>query len=333
MRRNYFLVFLMLFLVSCGGTEATPVSAPKQAITLALSYIPDIQFAPYYVAQAKGYFANEGLEVTFRYGTINDLMTTVGQGSLQFALASGDEVLQARAGGIPVTYLATQYQKYPTALVSLKDKNIVRPADLKGKTIGIPGQFGATYVGLKAILAAGNLTEGDVKIQTIGFQQREAIIEGKVDAAMVYSMNEPIQLQKAGLMINTIEVSSFVNLASIGIITSESLIKSNPVLVEKMVRAVTSGLRDTIADPKSAFESSVKVVPELKSADAVLQQTLLDETVKFMVSDLVKGQPIGYSKPEVWQESQKFLLSNNLLIKQVDASSAYTNNLDRKSVV
>src|SRR5947209_5481720 len=113
-------LFALSVLSACGDATATssaanPTTPPRKAVTLALSYIPDVQFAPYYVAQDKGYYAAEGLDVAFKYGSVNDLLSVVSQGVIPFAIASGDEVLQARAQGIPVTYVLTQYQRYPVA--------------------------------------------------------------------------------------------------------------------------------------------------------------------------------------------------------------------------
>jgi NitT/TauT family transport system substrate-binding protein len=307
------------------AAAATPASGNRQAVTLALSYIPDVQFAPYYVAQDKGYFSQEGLEVTFQHGTIDNMMALVGQGKIGFALASGDEVIQARAGGIPVKTVATQYQKYPVALASLKGKGITTPASLKGKTIGIPGQFGSTYIGFKALLAAGKLTEEDVKVVTIGFTQREALSQSKVDGAMVYSMNEPVQLARAGVALDILEVSGINNLASVGLITSENTISTNPQVVQKMTRAVQRGIRDTLANPDAAFDSTVKVAPDAMGTNPDLQRQVLKETLKFMVSDSVKGQPYGYTDPKLWQSSQQFLLETKLIRTQVDPATAFTN--------
>lgn len=317
-------LFLVPVLVACGATT-TPVPKAKQAVTLSLSYIPDVQFAPYYVAQDKGYFAAEGLEVTMQYGSINDLMSLVAQGKIPFALVSGDELIQARANGIPVQMIATQYQKYPVALAALKSKNINSLADIKGKTIGIPGAFGSTYIGLKALLASAKLTESDINLQTIGFTQREALAQGKVDAAMVYSMNEPVALKADGVDINLFEVSANSNLASIGLMAGESLISSNPDLVQRMVRAVQHGIKDTIANPDAAFESTIKVAPDAKSTNPEQRKQVLRETAKYMVNETVKGQPFGFNDAKIWEKTEQFLFDNKLTRTRTDASKGFLN--------
>lgn len=322
------LSFLTLsILTACGDNTAAPATnaATKQAVKLTLSYVPNVQFAPFYVALDKGYFAAEGLDVSFDYSTVNDVLALVGQGKIQFAAAGGDEVLQARAAGVPVTYITTVYQKYPIALAALKDKNIKSVTDLKGKSIGIPGPYGSNYIGLKVLLNAAKLTEQDVTEQSIGFTQREALAAGKVDAAMVFSMNEPVQLEKAGVAVDKIEVSSIYNLASVGLATSESVIAQNPELVQKIVRAMQHGLKDTIANPDAAFDSTIKVAPDAKGDNPDLQRAVLKETVKYLSNDSVKGQPIGYSDPKLWENTAQFLFDNKLTRVKVEAGPSFTN--------
>ena len=317
----------LMTLAACGDPTATTSGGTptKKSVTLALSYIPNVQFAPYYVAQDKGYFAAEGLDVTFKYGQVNDLLTVVSQGTIPFAIASGDEVLQARAQGIPITYILTQYQKYPVAVASLKGKGMTSAAALKGKTIGVPGHYGSTYIGLRAILAAAGLTESDVTVQDIGYTQAASLTQGKVDAVSVYSMNEPVQLQSAGTSLDLLQVADAANLASVGVVTGDKLIKEDRDLVQRMARAIARGIKDTLADPDAAFASSIKIAPDAKGDNSDLQKAVLRETVAYMNSTAVKGQAIGYSIPAQWDASQSFLLAQKLIATKLDPTTVYTN--------
>jgi len=110
---------VLLFVASCATTPAptaTPVpTRGLEPITLALGYIPSVQFAPFYVAIEKGYFREEGLDVKLRYGFESDLMKLVAAGEIPFVVASGEEVILARAQGLPVTYVMRWYNKFPAS--------------------------------------------------------------------------------------------------------------------------------------------------------------------------------------------------------------------------
>ena len=130
------------------------------------------------------------------------------------------------------------------------------PQDLKGKKIGLPGLYGASYIGLRALLNAAGLQEKDVTLDSIGYNQVPALIAGQDQAIVVYANNEPIQLRAQGINLEEIRVADYVELASNGLITNEKTIAENPALVQGMVKAITQGVRDTIANPGEAFEIS-----------------------------------------------------------------------------
>src|SRR5512143_1440760 len=166
-----FTIIVLMVLAACGKKPAGGLTQ----VRLPVGYIPNVQFAPLYVAVEKGYFAKAGIEITFDYSMETDITALVGADQLQFGVVSGEQVLLARTKGLPVVYVAAWYQQYPVSVVAKSDLRLHSPADLRGKTIGLPGTYGANYIGLRALLQAGGLSESDVKLDSIGYTQVEAL--------------------------------------------------------------------------------------------------------------------------------------------------------------
>src|SRR5205809_1739380 len=152
MLRRMAIILLTALLAACGTSApaSSPTSAPAatarqplREITVAMPYIPNVQFAHFYLADKKGYYAAEGLKIKFDYNFETDVVQRIAQGTVQFGMAGGDSILLARAQGLPVVTVATNSQRFPTVFFSKADANIKMPADLKGKSVGIPGHFGA----------------------------------------------------------------------------------------------------------------------------------------------------------------------------------------------
>src|SRR6059058_5508498 len=155
-------LLLALIVAACGSSNTDTGGTSLKKVSIGLGYIPDIQFAPFYVAQSKGYYKNAGLDVTFHHGIVNDLIGSMVLGHDTFVFASGDEGLVARSKGLKVVDVSTIFQKYPVSLIVPANSSIHTLADLKGHSIGEPGPFGSTYVGLLALLYQAHLTPGDV---------------------------------------------------------------------------------------------------------------------------------------------------------------------------
>lgn len=338
LRRMVGLVLAMSMLAACGpngGTATNPVGAQPAAggatltkITLAMPYIPNVQFAHFYTAVAKGYYKAEGLDVSFDYKYETDSIKRVAQGTAQFGLAGGDSVLLARAQGLPVVTVATNSQRFATVFFSKATQNITKPDDLKGKSVGIPFRGGAAYIGLQALLYATKIAERDLNIQEIGFAQVAALSQDKVQVASGYGNNEPVQLEAQGVKVNLIRVSDFYPLASDGMITSEQLIAEKPELVRSFVRATLKAMQDVIANPDAAFSTTLDFVPELKTTDAAtqkLQRQVLQATLPYWQSDLTAKNGLGYTDSASWQATHTFLRASGLLKADVDLTKAFTN--------
>ncbi len=181
MFRKFILIMLGMAIVlsACSNVKPANETGNLTHIRLPMGYIPNIQFAPFYVAIQKGYFREAGIEIEFDYKFETDGVALVGSGELPFAIVSGEQVLLARSKGLPVEYVAAWYQQYPVSVVAKSDLGILIPQDLKGKKIGLPGLFGATYVGLRALLFKAHMSESDVTLDSIGFNQVDLMAAGQ----------------------------------------------------------------------------------------------------------------------------------------------------------
>jgi NitT/TauT family transport system substrate-binding protein len=300
------------------GPSPTPSPAPAK-ITLAMGFIPNVQFAPFYVALDQGYFSDENLEIEFDYGMETDLLNLVGTGALQFAVASGDQVILARGQGLPVVYVMTYFQRFPVAVAAL-DLPLEKPSDLIGHTVGIPAP-GASYNGWLALLYATGIAQDEIPIEFIGYTQVASLTEGRIDAAVVYAANEPVQLRHEGYDPYLIYVADYINLVSNGLITNEQTIADNPELVGRLVRSVLRGIRYTIDHPDEAFDICLQYVPEAGGENRDIQMAVLEESIKFWQSDR-----LGYSDPAAWQMSQEFMLEVGLAERETDSSEMFTND-------
>jgi NitT/TauT family transport system substrate-binding protein len=318
------LILLMLgvalTLSACTSSSPTKEAGALTKVSLPMGYVPNIQFAPLYVAVEKGYFRDAGIDLEFDYKYETDGVALVGSGELPFSLVSGEQVLLARAQGLPVRYVAAWYQQYPVSVVANSDQGILIPQDLKGKKIGLPGLFGANYVGLLAMLYEAKMSEKDVSLDAIGFNQVDLLASGQQKIIVGYTANEPIQLRARGIPVTEIRVSDYVQLASNGILASEKVIQEDPELVRAFVGAFLKGLADTIADPQEAYQLSASHIPNSADLDKDVQMQILETSIREWKAD----RP-GYSDPQAWENMQNVLLEMGLITEKTDLSKAYTN--------
>jgi NitT/TauT family transport system substrate-binding protein len=317
-------VLALLSLVGCG--RATPdmpeADAPMRSVTLSMGFIPNVQFTPLYVAVERGYFAEEGIEVVFDYGMENDLLKLVGTDERQFVIGSGDQVILARSQGLPVVYVVNWYRRFPVAVAALEPLDASHA--LIGKDVGIPGLYGASYIGWLALLDATGIEPASVNLVSIGYTQVESMVTDQVDATVVYAMNEPVQLRQQGYEVSMLEVADHIDFVSNGLITNEKTIREEPELVRAVARAMLRGLQDTIDDPDAAFAICRTYVPEIDDDSAPLQRAVLEEALKFWSPD--ESSELGLSDPAAWEASAAFMRKAGMVEGEVDAESLYTND-------
>lgn len=337
------LAMLLLLLAACGQQPVTPAAPTAAApttsgagelrqVTLAMSYIPNVQFAPYYMAAAKGYYADAGLEVNFDYNFENDVVQRVAswpQGGVAFATASGTSTLLARQQGLPVRTVMTLYQEFPVVFFAKSSTGLQSAADLVGKTVGIPGNFGESLYGLLAVRYVSQFDESAFTVQEIGFTQAQAVLEDKVPVAIGYAMNEPVILRQQGVAVDVLRVADVYNLAANGIIASERLIADDPELVRSFVTASLKGLQATLDNPDEAFELSLGFIPEANLGDVELQRQVLLESLPYWASERTAAEGLGYTDSALWTATEQFMRDAGLLASPVKVEAAFTNEFIR----
>ena len=316
----WFLLLAVIFGGGCGGPEE---AAEVRRIRLPMGFIADPQYAPFYVAVDKGYYAEEGLEIEFDYSFETDGIALVGANELPFAIVSGEQVILARGQGLPVVYVLEWFQRYPIAVISRAEAGLERPEDLAGRNVGLPGFFGASYVGFIGLLQANNLTQADVEANEIGFNQIESLRSGQSEAVVGYVNNEPVQLAAMGEEINVIDVADYTDMVANGVITNETTLAENPGVVEGFVRATLRGLADTLDNPEEAYEISKKYVEGLDDGRMnVLAASL----------PLWQAETLGVTDAAAWEQTQAVLLEIGFLDEPVEnLEAAFTNEFVLKA--
>jgi len=243
-----------------------------------LTFIPNIQFSPFYIGIDGGHFEEAGFNVTLEHLQEPDVLDLVAVGQANFGIVSGEQVILARAQGRDVVYVFEWFQQYPVGLVYSSALDLSELSLMSGLKVGIPGRFGASYSGLTTLLRSAGLTEDDIEVAEIGFNAPEVFCLGAIDAAVVYVNNEPLQIREraragecgAVADVDVITVASQVDLVSNGLIVSREMLTDEPSMVERMARALGAALQEAIDNPAGAYLASLNHVDALpQSVDFV----------------------------------------------------------------
>lgn len=292
------LVRLMIVAAIWLGLAVTAQDEPVDERIL-LTFIPNVQFAPFYVGVEDGYFADAGFNVSLAHLQEPEVLDLVAVGQANFGIVSGEQVILARSRGRDVVYVFEWFQKYPVGLVYSSALDLSDLANLQDMAIGIPGRFGASYSGLTTLLGSAGLSEADIDLREIGFNAPEVFCLGVIDAAIVYVNNEPLQINNLAADgdcgsvrdVDVITVASLVDLVSNGLIVSRAYLEENPDAVARMVGGLAGALRSVIDNPAGAYLASLAHVDSLPADETLLKalESAADEQIDFLASDPDRG--------------------------------------------
>ena len=293
------------------ASRAASASVAGGALTIGLTYTPNIQFSPFYMAKKDGtYAANVTLH---HHGAQDGLFDALQSGQEQLVVAGADEAVVATSNGSDLVVVGGYYQSYPACLIVPESSSIKAPADLKGKTVGTPGRKGETWYALQLAMSTASLTESDLTIQDIGYTQQAALVGGKVDAVVGFSNNDAIQIRQAGTPVRTIQVADRIPLVGVSLVTTRSLLDSRRQDLETAVKASIKGMTAFVKDPDAAVEATKEHMDDLKVDQTQAKRA---REVAVATGKLVSGDgshPIGSVRLDDVAAMIEFLTSHKLL--------------------
>lgn len=308
---------------SAGTTQAAGAEKAKQKAVFVTDFGFNGRHSYYYVALEKGYYADEGIDLTIeRGGGSADAIKQVAAGRAQLGFADAATLVVSRGNDdVPVKMVAAIYQKPPQAIFALSDKGIKGPKDLEGKTLAdaagsaVPAMF-------PAYAKAAGIDAKKVKWTVADSAALPTLLSTKrVDGIGQFVVGEPL-LNKAveGKQLTRLSYADAgLDYYGNGIVASESILQKDPELVKKFVRATLKGMETAFANPEEAGRIFNKYHSEIDPKIAAEETKL--------VADLAKGGggAMGSIDPARVQStidvvSQAFDLKGDVTPEQVYAS-------------
>jgi NitT/TauT family transport system substrate-binding protein len=313
------------------ATLAGSAALAADKVTVQLDYVVRGNHAMFFVARKKGYFAKQGIEINaIQRGTGSpNAMRFVGGGNAEFGFGDLPTLAVARSQEVPVVALAAVNQASPLGMLALSSKlKLTKPQDLKGLNVGVQ-PAGATYVFLKAFLAANGMSLDDIKQNTVTPPYENYLLLGRVDAVPGYIDAEVPELEaKAGGpgSLSIILGSDFgYTVYGSGLFTSEKVIAEKGDLVQRFVNAYMQAFADVINNPGEAADIIIEANPEYAAKkDVLVKQIEADIKATFFSAD-TKANGIGWMTKDAWAKTAKILLDQGAMKQAINVEAAFTD--------
>ena len=297
-------------------------------VTVQLDWVIRGCHAMVFVANERGYFREQGIEIAaVRTGTSSsDALDLVGNGSADFGFADLPTLAVSREDGVPAVALVAVNQKSPLAMIALaKRKTLRSPKDLRGLDIGVQ-PAGSTYVFLKAFLAANGMSLADIEETSVTPPYEDDLLSGRVDAVPGYIDAEvPVLESKSGGAgsLSILLGSDFgYTVLGAGLFTSERMIAERTDLVRRFVKAYVKAFAEVIGDPEAAADSIIRANVDAPPRDVLVGQLKADIEHTFL-SNQTKEHGIGWMSRGQWEETARVLSEQGVLHKPGEIERAY----------
>lgn len=321
------LIIMSITAVVLAGCAPTGIRAGKErsgdTISCRLKWLHQAQFAGLYVAQARGFFEQAGINCTLRPGGQDfNVGQLVAAGSDDFGVWSADQVLLARSQGVPIVAVGVIYQESPVCFFSRKDSGIKVPQDFIGKKVGM--QYGTNvrteYV---AMMKHVGLDMSRVTEVPSRFDLRP-FLSGEVDVWNGYTINEPLVAESLGVPVHLIRPSDYgVDMYADCLIATETTVRDRPDLVRRFVASVIRGWEYALAHREEALRI---VLDQDSSLREEHERMMLDESARLIEARSAGVLGIGRMDEKIWRGMLEEIKDQGQLGPHpVTLSEAYTN--------
>jgi NitT/TauT family transport system substrate-binding protein len=315
----------ILGLTAAAGLALAGTAQAQTALTY-LFPAPDFlpAFAPFQLALGKGYYAEEGLDVTFRVGQGGaDVATQVAVGNADMGGGMGDTSMIVRANGLEIRGVALLGGSGLTHIAWRNDSGITSVADMRGHPVGVISFQDTAYYNLLAVLADAGINRGDLDIQALG---SGGLIQNMIAGSIHAMSGVPewiVAIQDAGVELTVVPARDYFPAQAQAIIASDRVIAENPEAVQGFVRATLRAIADIVADPAVAAQEYVGFVD--RHAENVEQ---IERIMRFYVESVyaeMPDLPRGAFNEAMLSEIQQFYVTNEIVRTAVPITDVYTN--------
>ncbi len=300
------------------GSSCSAWAAEK--VSVRLNWVPGTEHSFLYLGKEKGWYADAGIDLDIIAGQGSTVsVKTVGAGETPFAIADVATVARGWEAGVPLVAAAVLLKESPTVVYSLKAKNITKMSDLCGKKLGLNIKSTTTEQ-YRAMLRRANLKDCEITEVPVSGGGAKEIMSGAVDAAVIFSYEEPAQLQSKGEQLNLIPVSQFFKLYSLSIITNVDTVTKEKKMVDAFIKVTEKSIAYALQHPDEAKQAFLKTAPE---ADRAYENLKFDLFSKLLVADDPSGKSVGKATKEGWTHSLQLLHELGIVKSDIDPAGKF----------
>ncbi|WP_099205017.1 ABC transporter substrate-binding protein [Scatolibacter rhodanostii] len=315
-------ILFITLMSGCTTKKDNGSSENLREVNVVLDWYPNALHAFIYTAIERGYYKDEGLDVKIQFpANENDALSLVSAGKAEIGLYYQHDIIQAVANqDVGVKSIGAVVQSPLNIILSLSDKNIQKPADLVGKTVGYAGTALSEAL-VQAMMEASGEDFSSVNMVNVGFELMSSMTTGNVDATIGCLVNHEVpQMEEEGFDINYFMVNEYgiPNYYEAVFLAGNEMIENEPDVLAGFLRASAKGFADFQKDTKSSLQilldnQNEENFPLSPSVEEKSSQTLLPLMETANASFLSQTD-------ENWQANIDWMYDTGLIKNKIDVS-------------